>query len=467
MFEEFEEPQDLWKAFELGNERERAESLSDLAEENFLKQDFATSVTCAQESEALYTKLDDSYGIAHARFLQGRSLRYAERYPEALELLTQAAEAFTPNARQNYRAWVLYERGICYGKLEQFRLAQFDFHNAGLLWAHEHMGGLAGKSFIDSGETLYEQGLYTEAEFEAGQALKHLEESDDFLPRSRALSLRSKALQKQGNFVQAIADNHDCANILKYLQNERLAAKVATDLAEIHLENQDPGQALTAIAAARALYLENPHVQGSAECDYLHAMVCYQSEEYEQSRAMAQSARSAFALTTNKHRTFNCEYLLAQLATSQDPLEGSRAFEHALAWAAKSGFVLESHEIYLGLAKCYLSLGRYEPALETIRKAQRPFMADQLADEARSIEARLLLLLDRPSEALQLLEVVKPQDWYSLETEARAKHALGDSAAAAAAMGAVLLGLTLAGEADAASRVAQHLADINQAMSLN
>lgn len=462
---------DLWDRTQDLDERVRAEAFGALAEMKFNASDYATSYTCAVQSQELYQSIGDSFGLAEGYYFEGRALRGQKEYAGAAEKLKLAVDTFRANANEYFLAAVLFEQGITYDELKQWSLAKMAYESAATLWETNEQWQEAADSFDNAGTALMELREYAQAELCFRKALDCFSNTEQPFNMAQAQKNLGNALYAQFNYEAAEDAYQKAVHIADYTNIEGFIGFLMLHLADTKIRLAKLDEASELISKARE-QISGPYVmRHMGFADLLDARVLYEQGVYDSAIPLLQRVITAFSSMKNEEWLLDARNWLARVhIATGNPLLAAEQFD--LLFTEAETRQMQDHTPYVAAAQCQVALGNSSEALELLQRVDQLRLPNEASMvEANSTRARVFLLNEMPTEAIALARQTRETlahaaTEYELghlaETEGRALVALGEVAAGIDVLSELLLAASLNGQQEIAQRAAQWISQARE-----
>jgi len=465
-YQQSEEERDLWDQTTDRDDRKRAEAFGALAEMKFCMGDYATSYTCALESQEIYEKLDDSFGMAEGYYFEGRALRHQRKFGDSVEKLERAAQAFRANANEYFLAAVLYDLAMSYKELRQWALAKNAFASAGDLFRANEKWLESADCYYQAAGQLFQLGEFAQAEFYAHHSLDSYSNTRDFPDISRALKRLGDAYYFQFNLVEARDAYARAAALLDYSPDEGWHGAVLLQQAAVAERLGNIQDANTFLDRVRAM-VENPELTMMlAFADVIQARIMQRNGAYWPASQLLNRAVAALGVIKDEDWLIDARFELAKCYFAMD--------ERQQAWEQLEKLMVEakqmttppfSDEPWLMAGNLAHFLGNQIQALEILEEVRVDRLPSKdLIAELGVVRARVYLVSDQYETALRVVDetrneqadfLTESQKFSLKETEGRALIDLGRTDDGLHVLKALLYEASLAGDLGLAQRTAQ------------
>jgi tetratricopeptide (TPR) repeat protein len=424
---------------EASSDLEKAHAYNHLAQyHGNWKAEFETALCYAEQAEILFRKCNDIRNVGDSIYQAGEANFKLKNYVGALDSYSKAAEIFRSEVDQVYLATCIDRMADCYLKLNQKELAVQHYRDAARMFEFDEKWSRAALERLYAAETLVEAGEATEAEFEATLAIKHFDKAEETEYLPRAYNTRGRALQLQHQHEQAVKD-FDAAISLAQYEN----AEIINVAARYHKTESLFALALFEECSSSANLTRKAIKKtdvgfAASHVDLIEAKVALAKKDHQLAEKLAQKCRTML-VHTDKALAAEVDYLLAEVELANGKQEVAlERYEIALDSLAKVDRPKPaSFNVCVDYALLLIQTPQLQRAIDVLDLVPHvEFLEPKFQLASHNIRARAHYLLNQYDRCLEVLEqvfAITGEDWssqdyaYAIETKARALVDIGSA----------------------------------------
>ena len=378
--------EDLWaQATEENEPLVRTEALIEIARRRRVEGEFWASIGAAQSALDIFEGLHNQEQVGFSHMHIGRCYQQLKEYDDALESFSKAGECFQAVADDANRGDALRALGDTYEALGKPDEAALVRRNAIEMLASAESFTRAGIAALDLGESLGREGRQTEALEVFEQAEQYFQKVEDLIGVARANDRKAAAMIDLNQMDDAIASLWNALITASYIEDEERTRWARYRLGWTMVTVGDYVNALEMLDQAVADYKAVKNFAVAALCDLQRAHAFNAMGQLDKASQLYREVRTVFQGTNNLN-----DALLALVNIGENQ--------------TRAGNLLDSENTF---AKC----------LEEAVKLEDEWLERSVRVRYAEVE----LFLNKPTEALEMLEGASPEEWGDDVTE-KARH---------------------------------------------
>jgi tetratricopeptide (TPR) repeat protein len=396
---------ELWEMLERATGVDRARILHELGGRAFSDREYEQSVALAESAAVQAREAGDELLTARSLFGQAAGLRRLNRTMELIDVALEAADLLRANGEPTEIAECHGIVATAYSDLGDDTTALEHWSSAARLFESEEQPNEAGRMYMSLGEALGRLGRHAEALETFDRARELFRGTDEPGAVPWADDRAAAALIDLGRVDEAL---ERLRAALSVREAQRDVPRVAYAHYRLGWTLRLVGQfedALSHLSVAAELFDELDDLEGRARCDLEAANALTSLGQYEEAEELYRRTRAVFDALGHDSQVVLSDANRAVLLARTDQLQEAADLNRALidrAQAAQITWLLG--DISNHLARNLIDLDRPDEALSVLEQQDEAWLEKPASVQAAALRARALLATGRRAMATRAAE---------------------------------------------------------------